>query len=78
MGAQAIEGGYDTTRITTTADDQRRRADQQSAARRNLSATACDRYPGAWDGNPEALRAARAWRDEIAAALGLSPRKATA
>ncbi|MFG1659039.1 hypothetical protein ACGFIY_21155 [Micromonospora chersina] len=83
MGVQAIEGGYDTTRIATAADDERRREQQRAAAYGNLTAIACNRFLGSdWntrtDHDPAKLREARAWRDETAAALGLNPRKATA
>jgi hypothetical protein len=84
MGVQAIEGGYDTTRVATAADGERRRQQQRAAAYRNLTAIACNRFLGPdWntrtDHDPTQLRAARTWRDETAAALGITPpRKATA
>lgn len=56
--------------------DRRRRAERDRVALANLAAMALDRHPGAWAGDPAELAAARAWRDEIAEALGLrKPRR---
>lgn len=90
MGTQAIEGGYDTARVAVAANDQQHRDRQRAAAFGNLSAFACDWFidpnwyadcdgdADKWTGDIDKLRAARAYRDEIAAALGLTPRKAGA
>lgn len=88
MGVQAIEGGFDTTRVSTI--DQQRRDKQRANAYGNLSVIACNKFlgsdwhtecggdPDKWTGDPAQLRAARAWRDETAAVLGLNPGKVTA
>lgn len=73
MGVQAIESGYDTTRVPTTAEGQAVREQAARRARHNLSVEAMDRHPGAREGDPEALRAARRWRDEMYALLDLAP-----
>lgn len=73
MGVQSLTGGNATNRVgvATTEDEQQRRNDRDAAARRVISTAAMNREPGAWDGDPEALKAARRWRDIQYAACGL-------
>lgn len=77
-GLFTVQGGTQTTRLPADiiADEKERRERQRRTAYAYLSAYACNLHPGAWDGDREALAAARAWRDEIADMLGVQPAEA--
>lgn len=70
MTTNQFLAGADTTRLTVVVSDDTAR--QQAAARRALSQEALARFPAAADGDQAALLAARQWRDDMYAALGLN------